>query len=201
MLYPKHLNFGKNNNYKMNTLLEEVKKVWSRYPLLEINGYTHNPEKSIKDFIEEVFLVHNESLNSVTIKKKSKNTVSHFGSKRSFVDMWGLCRNYYKGCSLEEVCKAMFDLVKEEKIYGNWFCETVKRYVFSPHKNEYEDTNLRKARILLNKYDSNIYKLAEELGYKEEDFKRKKTEPAPVKKGLFSSGSNTLISTSTFYWR
>jgi hypothetical protein len=160
----------------MQNVIPHLKKSWSRYPILEIKNYEHNPEQSISDFILDVITKHNKNNKTPTITKLNKKQVSTMNSRRSFIDMWGLCRNYYKGCTLEEVCITMLDLVKDKKIYGNWFCQTINRYVFSDMPNSFEPYSMRFDRVNLNG-TIRLEHMIEELGYTKEDFLIKKGEP------------------------
>ena len=170
----------------MKSVLPHLKKSWSRYPILEIQNYEHDPNKPMSDFILDVINKYNKNFNTPTITKLKKKQVSTMGSRRSFIDMWGLCRNYYKGCTLEEVCKAVLDLAKDKKIYGNWFCQTINRYVFSDMPNTYESYSIRPDRLNVSG-DIQLSHMLEELGYTKNDFLIKKEE-APNNAKLKQSG-------------
>lgn len=170
----------------MKSVLPHLKKSWSRYPVLEIQNYEHDPNKPMSDFILDVINKYNKNFNTPTITKLKKKQVSTMGSRRSFIDMWGLCRNYYKGCTLEEVCKAVLDLAKDKKIYGNWFCQTINRYVFSDMPNTYESYSIRPDRLNISG-DIQLSHMLEELGYTKNDFLIKKEE-APNNAKLKQSG-------------
>lgn len=180
----------------MKSVLPHLKKSWSRYPILEIENYEHDPSKPMSDFILDVIHKYNKKNTTSTITKVKKKKVSYARSRRSFIDMWGLCRNYYKGCTLEEVCTTMLDLAKDKKIYGNWFCSTINRYVFSDIPNPYESYSIRPDRLNMSG-DIHLNHMLEELGYTKDDFLIKKEEPKKP------TGRRSALITDNIYriWR
>lgn len=175
-------------------VVDSLKKTWSRYPLLEIKSYKHNPNTELKEFIDKLINDYNNKVGMETVTKKTKEVVSYRGSKRSFIDMWGLCRNYYPGTSIEDFLKACFELVKEEKIYGNWFCHTINRYVFGGTRPAYDSYNLREDKLRLDG-SIRMKDLLAELGYDYEEFRHK----PPVKKQE-TEGTKTRRTTFIYYW-
>lgn len=127
--------------------IKTLEKRWRRYPILEIQNYNHDTNTPVKKFIEDIFLKYNSNPNHRSLVKTTKEQMGYTGAKRSFIDIFGLCRNYYKGVTLEEVSRSLFELCKEEKIWGNWFCDTINRYVFSTHPSW---TRLNKHKVSLD---------------------------------------------------
>lgn len=160
----------------MAQVLDSLKKTWSRYPVLKLDNYEHSEKDSLKTFIDNLINKYNKNHKHVTLTKKNNQPVSYPNSKRSFIDMWGLCRNYYPEVEFKEFIQTCLELVKEQKIFGNWFCHTINRYVFSDTKPPYDSHNLREDKLRLDG-TFRIKDLISELGYDYDDFKYIKPEP------------------------
>lgn len=135
-------------------------------------------DKDVKSFIYSFISDYNYRFNTYIYNNKD-NEIGAFHCYerrfRSFHDMWGLVKTYYKGTKFEDFVRVIFELSAEKKIKGKWLCGTIRKYVFTKAPSEqhpyerWEQYSLRHCHVLYNKpiLIESIYKC---LGFKLEDF-------------------------------
>lgn len=143
-----------------------LEKRWRSYPLLVIHNYEHDKKTPMKQFILDVFTKYNTTTGHETYTKKTYNRISYRGSKRSFIDIFGLCRNYYRGVKLKDVILTMMELADEGRIHGWWFCETIRRYVFDIYPHPYSGKKINSGFYVSTKGDIKVIDILNELNLK-----------------------------------
>jgi hypothetical protein len=154
-----------------STEFEKYKKSINRTPLLylgEREGEIFQPaDKSIYDFIKNFFKVYKSQFFTYIV---STNVRYCERSKlRSIQDVHALVRYYFPKVELTTTLNILFCLAQEQIIFGKWYCNTIRKYVFDHIKTPYDDISLRNA-IILTTMNIKIMELANYCGFYEEDF-------------------------------
>ena len=112
----------------MNTIEKIEKKLRLDVPL-RLKGILKKREESLEEFLIKFFQDFNNKNN--TIYANNRRVQTDTGRRRSFGDIFRICRYYYPNCTIEEVKTLLYETLPDKvERFRSSYCTTINKRVF-----------------------------------------------------------------------